>query len=571
MRSFEPTSMPGFSLRYEVWIRACLRRAGFLNLRCSRASSSFQSGKFAPLVTRGNLTARGPETRTTARGGRSVLQSSGAVGLWPGPECTHIPARIALPSLQSVAATGVPSPTYPPFRLNPPAARRADHRYQSVGLSSGTAAYTAGVTRIPPADALRARFRAALSPTVDEAIQRVIDSARGTDLYAVGGVVRDLLLGVPALDIDLAVEGDAVDPARRAFPDAKITVHARFGTASLVVNDTRIDLASTRSETYARPGALPRVTPAAIDDDLRRRDFSMNAMALRLTGAAVLADPCDGADDVAARVVRVLHDGSFADDATRIYRALRYAARLGFSLETHTAALLDDGVAHIAAVGGERLRREIELLLTEPTGGIALEACHAARALRAIHRALHWDARNTEALASDQTAPPEPYGFALLAGRASRDDAAAICERLKLKRDEAAAVQGIAAMHGLEKMLRRPHAKPSGVVVLLDRFPAAAVAAFASTASDAIARQMALRYLGEWQHVKPILSGRDLQGIGVPAGPNVHKGLQLIRAARLDGWVTDRDDERALIMRFAKSIRESGAAISSVELHLNGN
>jgi tRNA nucleotidyltransferase (CCA-adding enzyme) len=427
------------------------------------------------------------------------------------------------------------------------------------------------VTRIAPPEALRARFLATLPAAVNEAIRSVIEAAGGSPVYAVGGAVRDLLLGTAAVDIDLAVEGDAVDLTRRAFPSASITAHARFGTASVVVAGTRIDLASTRSETYTRPGALPKVAPGSIDDDLRRRDFSMNAMAIRLTGTAVLADPCGGADDIAARLVRVLHDGSFADDATRMFRALRYAARLGFSLEAHTAALLRDGTGHVAAVGGERLRREIELILAEPAAGTALEACQATGALRAIHPALQWDTTNTRELELDRNAPRVLYGFALLAARAPADDADAICERLRLKRDEAAAVRGIAAMRGVEKMLRRPHAKPSGVVVLLDRFPAAAVAAFAATAPDAIARHMAARYLDQWRHVKPMLSGRDLQEMGVRAGPQVQKGLQLIRAARLDGWATDRRDEQALILRFAKSIRDSGAAASGLEIHLNGN
>jgi tRNA nucleotidyltransferase (CCA-adding enzyme) len=427
------------------------------------------------------------------------------------------------------------------------------------------------VTTIAAPDALRARFLAPLPPAVSEAVRGIIEAAGGAHVYAVGGAVRDLLLGAAAVDLDLAVEGDAVDLARRAFPQARVTAHARFGTASVVVAGTRIDLASMRSETYARPGALPKVAPGAIDDDLRRRDFSMNALALRLTGVATLVDPCGGAADIAARLVRVLHDRSFADDATRIFRALRYAARLGFSLEAHTAQLLRDGSGYIAAVGGERLRREIELMIGEETAGTALEACQATGALRAVHRALHWDAANTQALRSARHAPRVPFGFALIGARASADDADAICERLKLKRDEAAAVRGIAAMAGVEKMLRRPHAKPSGVTVLLDRFPAAAVAAFAAAAPDAIARHMAARYLDEWRHVKPLLTGRDLQEMGVPAGPQVQKGLQLIRAARLDGWATDRGDERALILRFAKSIRDSGAAASGVEIHLNGN
>jgi hypothetical protein len=162
------------------------------------------------------------------------------------------------------------------------------------------------------------------------------------------------------------------------------------------------------------------------------------------------------------------------------------------------------------------------------------------------------------------------YGFALLAADASPDDAAAIIARLKLKRGEAAAVTGIAALRNTAATLARPDAKPSGVVVLLDRYPEESVAAFAAMHRGAIAGRLALRYLAEWRDVKPALNGRNLLAMGVPEGPRVHQGLQLLRAARLDGWAVDRDDERALTMRFVKSIRDSSRQRRPVGLHLNG-
>jgi tRNA nucleotidyltransferase (CCA-adding enzyme) len=128
-------------------------------------------------------------------------------------------------------------------------------------------------------------------------------------------------------------------------------------------------------------------------------------------------------------------------------------------------------------------------------------------------------------------------------------------------------VRAMPALAAVAPTLSRREAKPSGVVVLLDRFPAAAVAAFSGIAPEPIARQLALRYLDEWRRVKPLLTGRDLQDLGVPAGPQLQRGLQLIRAARLDGWASERDDERALAMRFAKSIKDSAAATSALELH----
>jgi tRNA nucleotidyltransferase (CCA-adding enzyme) len=422
------------------------------------------------------------------------------------------------------------------------------------------------------AGALRERLFASIPVPARDAVERIIAAAGSATTYAAGGAVRDLLLDAHPVDIDLVIEGDAIAVTRAALPAAKITSHARFGTASAIVGGLRIDVAAARGESYARPGALPAVAPAPILVDLGRRDFSINAIALRLNGAPAVIDPCGGADDVAARLIRVLHDGSFADDATRIFRALRYSARLRFTIEPHTAALLRESAAYLAAIGGERLRRELELMLGEASAGEALEACDVAGALRAVHPALAWDTANTRALgAADDIAPRIDIGFALLASQATAEQAEAISARLRLTRAETAAVRGIAAMRGLGSTLRRPEAKPSGIVVLLDRFPAAAVAAFGAVAGDPIVRTLVQRYLAEWRHVKPWLSGLELQALGVPKGPQVQRGLQLIRAARLDGWASDRGDEHALALRFAKSIRDSAAAKLPVELRIYDN
>lgn len=425
-------------------------------------------------------------------------------------------------------------------------------------------------------DASPARLRRDLlahlpDATLDAVGRIVAGGAPHGDVYAVGGVVRDLLLERPIVDVDLVVQCDAPAAVHAALPDAKITAHARFRTASVAVGGVRLDVATARNETYARPGALPAVAPADIDTDLGRRDFAMNAIALRLTGDPALLDPRGGIDDIAARRIRVLHDASFRDDATRIFRALRYAARLDFTLDPHTADLLAQSLRYIDAIGGERLRREIELMIGEPAAGAALEAAQRAGALRAAHPALTWDSNRSEALANPivPRVPLLSYGFALLAAGSSPEESPRIIARLKLKHDEAAAVTAIASMRKVAQTLRRPDAKPSGVVMLLDRFPVAAVSAHAAVEPDTIARQLALRYLEEWRHVKPALNGDELIELGVPAGPQVRRGLQLIRAARLDGWAADRDDERALALRFARSIRDSGNAKTQIELNLN--
>jgi tRNA nucleotidyltransferase (CCA-adding enzyme) len=420
---------------------------------------------------------------------------------------------------------------------------------------------------------LRARLVSKLPPEARDVIARIISAAVPRHVYAVGGVVRDLLIGRATVDIDLAIEGDAIAIMRDALPGARITAHARFRTARVTAGTASIDAVTARGETYVRPGALPVIRPASIDEDLRRRDFSINAIAIRLDGEAALVDPCGGVDDVHAGRVRVLHARSFIDDPTRIYRAVRYAARLHFIIESETASLLRRDLQYVAALSAARVRHELELLLLEAEAGGALLAAAEAGALRAAHPALAWDADRAEVFGHPgmPVVPRLPLGFALLAAGASAAEAEAICQRLRLTRAEAAAVRAMPALHALDATLRRPNAKPSGVVMLLEKHPVAAVAAYAATARDTIARQLALRYLEEWRHVKPLLRGDDLAALGVPAGPQIERGLQLIRAARLDGLADDEGDERALALRFARSVRDANAAHGEVTLYPNGH
>jgi tRNA nucleotidyltransferase (CCA-adding enzyme) len=420
------------------------------------------------------------------------------------------------------------------------------------------------------ASALREQFFARFAPVVVDAIARLM-SQQG-DVYAVGGVVRDLILGRDLKDIDLTTEADAIERVRAAFPHERITTHARFRTASVIVDGTHIDISTARRERYERPGALPDIERASIEEDLLRRDFSINAMALRLTGEAALLDPCEGLADLGRGAIRVLHDASFQDDATRILRACRYAARLGFQVESATLDLVRRDVDAIAHVSGARLRRELELTFIEDAGADALTIAQDLGALGAIHAELSWDTPRSQAFKTRAVdVPATSLGFALLSAGVKRDTAEAIIDRIKLRRNDAVAVRALASMADTAATLRRAEAKPSGVTVLLDRYPVAAVAAFAATTGDPIAAQVALRYLAEWRFAQPLLHGDDLLALGVPAGPQVQRGLKLLRAARLDGWAEDEGDERALALRFAKSVRDSAGMHADVELHVNGH
>ena len=188
------------------------------------------------------------------------------------------------------------------------------------------------------------------SLTVLESLRRRATEGR-LPCYLVGGPVRDLLLGVPLRDLDVSIERDATALAAVLAEElgAKLTIHRRFGTATLTLSGEHVDLVTARKEVYPRPGALPKVSPGTIIDDLARRDFSVNAIALPLSAArSGVVDPHGGADDLERRIIRTLHSASFVDDPTRMMRAVRYERRLGFSLEDSS---LDDLRGALAKCG----------------------------------------------------------------------------------------------------------------------------------------------------------------------------------------------------------------------------
>lgn len=196
-------------------------------------------------------------------------------------------------------------------------------------------------------------------------------AVRGWRAYLVGGTVRDTILGLPAGDIDITVEGDAIKLggiiAKRFLSGAGFSAHESFGTCKLKFNKIiKLDLAMTRKEIYKRPGAMPKVKPGSLEDDLKRRDFTINAMAASINGKnfGKLFDPFNGRRDLKDGIIRVMHDGSFIDDPTRILRAMRFASRFGFRIESRTRGLmkraLDTGALDTVSSG--RIEKEIRII-----------------------------------------------------------------------------------------------------------------------------------------------------------------------------------------------------------------
>jgi tRNA nucleotidyltransferase (CCA-adding enzyme) len=409
-------------------------------------------------------------------------------------------------------------------------------------------------------EVLLARLDRALPAEARQALRHAVDLAGrgGVELFLVGGAVRDLILGASHIDLDVVVEGDAIELAAAlsaADPNTRLTRYPRFGTASVIAETFRIDFAQARTETYARAGALPQVRQALLDADLARRDFTINAMALPLTGMASgrLIDPHGGRRDLKAHVIRVLHEDSFRDDATRIMRAVRYAGRFGFKIEPKTLRLLRRGLPYLRPISGARLRRELERVSEEECVPDVLRLAGQLGVLSALHTSLAAGRHVLRAAEGiDRHPERDALLLCLLLSAATPRAAADAIRRLSLTRRQAEAVRGLQALRRLEGRLATASCRPSAVVRLLEPVPPVSVQAFARLTANKLAGQRARSYLDEWRHAKPCLNGRDVRSIGIAQGKPVGRALDALREARLDGRAQTRDDEEALVKKMLR-------------------
>lgn len=393
-------------------------------------------------------------------------------------------------------------------------------------------------------------------------------------LYLVGGSVRDLMLGRPVKDFDLTVEGHAAQLAEvilRKFA-GKVVFHTRFGTATWTLDETTfkrldvpmlgasgfppfLDFISARSETYSQPGALPTVKRSTIDDDLRRRDFTINAMALRLDGRfwGKVHDPLGGQTDLERGLVRILHKKSFIDDPTRMLRAVRYALRYGFEIEPETLNLIDDDARQtLSRLSGERLRHEIDLMFEESNPSEMLHRLAELKLLGPIHPSLehaNFQLPFIEVLSSEFgefTIPDimtfkRTLGWILWLMPLSEYDIDMIAKRLDFPVLLARSARAASSL--LNKLPSIVSWRPSQWTFYLEELPSIAVYAV-----YLMRREPALRdYLVSWRNIKPTITGNDLKERGLEPGPQFAAILRQIRSAWLDGKVTSSEGERVLL------------------------
>jgi tRNA nucleotidyltransferase (CCA-adding enzyme) len=437
-----------------------------------------------------------------------------------------------------------------------------------------------GETREAPD--LTEQMRQSLPPSLFQLLIQAGETAHsmGYSLYVVGGFVRDLLLGIPNLDLDLVVEGDAIALAKRLAGDrgGRTRSHSRFGTAKWLLpqigsgaeqgrqagGSLALDFVTARTEFYEHPTALPQVERSSIKQDLYRRDFTINTMAISVEKDhfGSLLDFYGGKQDLEMGLIRVLHNLSFVEDPTRMLRAVRFEQRLEFQIEERTRELIDDALELLDRVTGERIRQELELILNEGEPERALCRLDQLGILGQIHPHVRCDAWAESAFRRlrDQSStwhdlsPSEPRlpltGISLmplLTYRMRPGEVESLISRLKIGQQDAELMRQMGELRALIPILERSDLRPSETYRLLEHHSSTALMLFWIVVESNVVKDSIARYQRELRWVKPAVDGSALETMGIPQGPIYGDILQALRNARLDGEVTTLEEERDLI------------------------
>ena len=428
------------------------------------------------------------------------------------------------------------------------------------------------------------RVKATLPPGLLDILEQASQMAAdmGFSLYLVGGFVRDLLLGKPNLDLDLVVEGDAILLTKRLTNElgGTVRVHARFGTAkwqapgavseggdgsgALPARPLTLDFVTARTEFYEHPEALPTVEASSLRQDLYRRDFTINTMALRLDKQRFgeLVDFYGGEKDLQNRLIRVLHNLSFVEDATRMLRAVRLEQRLGFAIERRTEELMLEARDLLGRVSGERLRHELYLVLEEAEPESILRRLQQLGILGSLcpglqfnQRVAHWFQAASRGLAGwadgALNADPSSHGvlpaiyLALLTHELSEEERESLLSRLCIVAERGRVVREAACLHDLAPSLSGREVSRSAVYRMLKPFSLPALYVLWVTESEPVRGRVEL-FVRELRHARPRLNGHVLKSLGVAPGPEYRSVLSAILDAQLDGRVSTLAEEQAM-------------------------
>lgn len=430
----------------------------------------------------------------------------------------------------------------------------------------------------------RKRAEKLLGQDVMSFIEQIAMIAQDNDLslYLVGGIVRDLLLNRPNYDIDFVLEANAIDFSTKlqAKFGGEVKPYPPFKTATWFLDDIArsamnisqdnmpnyIDFVSARSEVYEHPAALPTVTMNDIQHDLYRRDFTINTLALQLSPKSQmwqLLDLYNGVDDLNQQVIRILHDLSFEDDPTRLFRAVRFSERLEFGIDPHTATLMQKALPMLQHVTGERIQNEINLIFKESEPIKSLLTLERIGILQAIHPDFCLPEQSDEIFAQlmSNTYPQWDVdrldlSWHLILGQLAPDRVSAIADRLLIGQHKKNAIVTTANLMLNADILHKPTSKPSDIVAYLDKVSVTSLVTLWLYHDNALIRERIELYYEKWQYIKPIANGNTLKMMGLKPSPLFRDILHRLKIAWLDGLIYNEAQEQAFLAEIIQEVTD---------------
>jgi len=394
----------------------------------------------------------------------------------------------------------------------------------------------------------------------------------GYRIFIVGGFVRDMLLGIENLDIDMVVEGEGISFAQELSRElgAQVLAYAEFGTATLTLSDEfKLDIATSRKEFYPRPAALPKVRPAPLKEDLFRRDFTVNSMAVSINPGSFgkLIDFFGGREDLKEKKVRVLYPQSFIDDPTRIFRAIRFEQRYGFHIERNTQKsiklALEEGVFH--KLSGKRVKEELIQILEEDHPEKSLDRMEELGILEMVHPKIHLTEEKKEilnrlidAIAIYETLWGERVKrwlvrFCVLLEDLEVEEITQLSSKYTFTREERQILIGAREnVKSILKELETPEVLPSFIYYLLQPFSSEVLLLAMAKAKSKIVKKRILSYLSHLQKVKIEVDGEDLKKLGYKPSPKFSQILEEVKKARLNEIVKTKEEEISFIKKYFK-------------------
>lgn len=373
----------------------------------------------------------------------------------------------------------------------------------------------------------------------------------GVNAYIVGGYVRDKLLNLESDDIDITVEGDGIKFAvmLNEILNGDIEVHDKFETAKIKIKDFELDIVSARKEHYERPGMLPAVQRASLADDIKRRDFTINMLALDVKTNQII-DIYNGADDIKNKLIRVVHDKSFVDDPTRIFRAIRYSGRLGFKIEQHTEWLLRKSISDgdIFNVSADRIMNEIYLILKEKKPEPIVKLMKHYQLDKELFCGIKINTTNLN------TSPKEGntllYRFLLFFYNATKEDADCLIRKYNLKREY---LSGLSDILNIKMNMSNLNENVSIFNTLKDKRIEAISAVHAM--EDLNIKQAIEKYYDMVKLKRLGINGDDIKKLGLQPSPIYKQILDKILLDKISGKIKDPEDEIRSLLHYVEKVK----------------